>query len=278
MSYQIDQNYYDLVENLSSLDAEAISKKVKALSELLVSNPRETKRRDLISKIIDLTPDKNIKILDYGCGGGQTVIYLRLLGYDVTGICLTPKEKAQSISTAFNLGDDIFHVYDGKKLPFESGEFDLIFSEQVLEHVMDLEEYYSESARVLKSGGRSYFSFPQRFIPFDTHTNLWFVHYFPASLRDFLYKSLGKDVGYINKILNFKTTSEHRGLALSFYQKFENQTANRLIDSSKDSLEHYEGPRKIRAAVNFVLQVPYVGRLLANLLCHLSNADILLKK
>lgn len=47
--------------------------------------------------------------------------------------------------------------YDGKKFPFEDGEFDYVICSHVLEHVDDVDLFLSEIFRVAKQG---YFEFP----------------------------------------------------------------------------------------------------------------------
>ncbi len=60
------------------------------------------------------------------------------------------------------LGDikDGVRCEDITRLTFENNKFDLIISSDVLEHVCDLGKAFSESARVLKSGGIHIFTVP----------------------------------------------------------------------------------------------------------------------
>jgi SAM-dependent methyltransferase len=53
-----------------------------------------------------------------------------------------------------------------QELPFEAGEVDMIVSRSVLEHLVDLEAFVANSARVLKPGGYFIHLFPGRFAPF----------------------------------------------------------------------------------------------------------------
>jgi ubiquinone/menaquinone biosynthesis C-methylase UbiE len=47
-------------------------------------------------------------------------------------------------------------AYDGQKIPFEDKKFDVVLSNAVLEHVLDLEVFFRNLGRVTKNGGLSY--------------------------------------------------------------------------------------------------------------------------
>ena len=42
--------------------------------------------------------------------------------------------------------------YDGKQFPFDSSEFDWVFSSEVFEHMFNIDEQLEEINRVLKQG------------------------------------------------------------------------------------------------------------------------------
>ncbi len=82
----------------------------------------------------------------------------------------------------------------GEALPFPSNQFDLILSNEVLEHVVDDRQAAREIVRVLKPGGRLVLFCPNRGYPFETHGIYWrgkyhfgnipLVNYLPRSLRN----------------------------------------------------------------------------------------------
>jgi SAM-dependent methyltransferase len=74
-------------------------------------------------------------------------------------------------------------VADGRDLPFADGEFDVGFSNAVVEHVgarEDQERFVRELCRVAK---RVFVTTPNRVFPVDPHTLLPFVHWLPESSR-----------------------------------------------------------------------------------------------
>ena len=52
---------------------------------------------------------------------------------------------------------------------FKAGVFDLVLSNEVIEHVVDDRQALAESARVMRPGGRLALFCPNRGYPFETH-------------------------------------------------------------------------------------------------------------
>ena len=74
---------------------------------------------------------------------------------------------------------------DGRELPFADAEFDLAFSNAVVEHVgggrEGQREFVHELCRVAR---RVFVTTPNRRFPLEVHTLLPFVHWLPKGLRD----------------------------------------------------------------------------------------------
>ena len=74
-------------------------------------------------------------------------------------------------------------VADGRDLPFADGEFDVGFSNAVVEHVggrEDQERFVRELCRVAK---RVFVTTPNRVFPVDPHTLMPFIHWLPDGRR-----------------------------------------------------------------------------------------------
>jgi Methyltransferase domain len=73
---------------------------------------------------------------------------------------------------------------DGRELPFRDGEFDLGFSNAVVEHVAGgrdgQRQFVAELCRV---AARVFVTTPNRWFPVDPHTLLPFVHWLPGGPR-----------------------------------------------------------------------------------------------
>jgi hypothetical protein len=84
---------------------------------------------------------------------------------------------------------------DGRRLPFADGEFDLGFSNAVVEHVAGgrsgQRQFVGELCRVAR---RVFVTTPNRWFPLDPHTLLPFVHWLPPGpLRERLLRARGFD-------------------------------------------------------------------------------------
>jgi SAM-dependent methyltransferase len=83
---------------------------------------------------------------------------------------------------------------DGRELPFADREFDLGFSNAVVEHVAGGREgqrrFVHELCRV---AGRVFVTTPNRFFPLEVHTLLPFAHWLPAAARARVVRARGFD-------------------------------------------------------------------------------------
>jgi len=85
------------------------------------------------------------KLLDFGCGSKPYRSLMNVDQYVGLDIADNPGHSHD--------GEDIDVFYDGKKIPFDNGYFDSVFSTEVFEHVFNLEEMLVEINRVMKIGG-----------------------------------------------------------------------------------------------------------------------------
>lgn len=73
----------------------------------------------------EINRDKNLKIIDIGCGTGRHSIELAKRGYQITGIDLSESQLARAREKAKEAGVTIdFQKHDARAIPFD-GEFDL---------------------------------------------------------------------------------------------------------------------------------------------------------
>ena len=124
------------------------------------------------------------RILDLGCGTGELVVRMNLLGFRATGMDLHEKhlELAQILAEENGLSSTLFVFNKSDHLPFEEGSFDIVTMFSVLEHINDatLKWLLPELSRVCC--GVVYVLVPNKLKPRDDHTGLRFVSYLPRWL------------------------------------------------------------------------------------------------
>lgn len=122
------------------------------------------------------------RILDVGCGRGDTVAWLRARGWDAYGIDVESDFIDRGRTYLASVGDDPSHlqlVREDLSFPFEDGFFDIVLSDQVIEHVENLDALASEVARVSAPGSRGLHIYPARWYPVEPHLKTPLTHWLP---------------------------------------------------------------------------------------------------
>jgi 2-polyprenyl-3-methyl-5-hydroxy-6-metoxy-1,4-benzoquinol methylase len=95
---------------------------------------------------VDLTPGR---LLDIGCGAGDYLRDMQELGWEVTGIDVSPKAVAKACERGFNA-----HTGSISSLEADEGCFELVTKWHVLEHLYDPVDALRHARRLLAPGGR----------------------------------------------------------------------------------------------------------------------------
>jgi SAM-dependent methyltransferase len=117
------------------------------------------------------------QVLDYGCGAGQIVGLLRARGVKAFGCDVFYEGGDYSDDIPADLKPFIQRM--NPRIPFEDGQFNVVLSNFVFEHVPDIRFALSEIKRVLKPGGLALSVFPDRGVWREGHCGLPFLHWFP---------------------------------------------------------------------------------------------------
>ncbi len=122
-------------------------------------------RRYLIKQLLDGEDLK--KILDIGCGTGETLTFLKTLfpNAELYGV----DTSDDSVSYSQKRGHKNVVSADANKLPYKHGKFDVVHFLDVLEHIEDDAKALLEAKRVLSEGGKIIITSPA--MPF-----LWSDH------------------------------------------------------------------------------------------------------
>ncbi len=140
-----------------------------------------------------------INVLDYGCGKGTSVAWLREHGYNAFGVDVERRyiDNGRGLLRARGLeADSILSMLDEQgRASHDKGFFHFIFSEAVFEHVPDLQQVMRELGRLTASGGAGLHRFPAHLRPVEEHLFMPLVHYLPKTRARLLWIALNLAAG-----------------------------------------------------------------------------------
>ena len=258
--------------------------KIQKFDKLKKSIKLQTLHSRHISKILEiLNENKSFTILDHGCGSCSTILYLFCLGYeDIWGVDVSCDEKIINnflINICKIKSQRIFN-YDGDILPFTKNKFDLIVSQQVLEHISfeNKRKTINEISRVMKLNSYAYFQIPHSFVPYEAHTKIPFIHWLPRKISIFVYKIIKK---------NHKFYKDHLFLmSPKKYKKILSEQIGEIKDLSPDRISIFDNEFREFKGINFyirillskLVQIPIFGKIIVNYLSNFIMLELIVKK
>ena len=107
------------------------------------------------------------RVLEIGCGQGDSVLRLARQGAIVTGIDLSEVaiENARQNAARMGITDATFKEMDAEQLDFEAGSFDIVCGGAILHH-LNVDKAFAQIARLLAPGGYALFIEPLGYNPF----------------------------------------------------------------------------------------------------------------
>jgi SAM-dependent methyltransferase len=108
------------------------------------------------------------KVLDVGSGLGLYVQHFSALGAQAHGVDLDAERVAIARRT-----NPLIQQGSAESLPYPDGYFQVVFSNEVLEHVDNDAQAVREALRVLAPGGHLALYVPNRLYLFETHGFYW---------------------------------------------------------------------------------------------------------
>ena len=272
----LDPLVKDLILNTDDETIDWIKERRKL--EKMVSDGAPSNRELAINQIDShCDGNKDFMILDYGCGSGILNLLLLLKGYrNVHGVDIVEKFN-KKILKKLDYYDASFELVKGDdKLPYEDKSFDIITSSLVLEHVENIDHYYSEAARILKPGGVCFFHFPHRLKPYDSHSRCWFIHYFPSTIRRKLWDIFARQEGIVlDNYLYLRTVSSHKKYASKYFKVVQNRSSDRV---KRPPPIKYKGSIIIRDLVSRLANHKIAGNFFAKFFTLFISTDLYLKK
>jgi SAM-dependent methyltransferase len=118
--------------------------------------PTAVENRAILALMGDL---RGKRLLDVGCGLGESSVYFALLGAKVTALDLSPGMVERAVALGSVHGVVIQGVVQsGERLDVPEGHFDLVYIANTIHHVTDKDALFRQIHRALRPGGR-FFSY-----------------------------------------------------------------------------------------------------------------------
>lgn len=131
-----------------------------------------------------LKPAANTTILDVGVTSdsshAESNYFEKLYPYPNQITCVGTEDGSHLMKEYPGLC--YLQVVPGQRLPFNDREFDIVFSNAVLEHVGSRGEQARFVAELRRVSKAFFITTPNRWFPFEHHTGLPFLHYLPPAL------------------------------------------------------------------------------------------------
>ena len=138
----------------------------------------------LIGRVSQAGTRQGLRVLDYGCGKGASVAALRALGVDAYGLDIVPLyiENGRRFFRERGQDPDVLALLDSRsRSDLPEASFDVVLSNQVLEHVANLDDVVAELARLCRPGAEMLHVFPARWRPVEVHLKMPFVQWLPKN-------------------------------------------------------------------------------------------------
>ena len=190
----------------------------------LWTNPFYFMRKNLYFNIKELAPKLSGMILDFGCGAKPyRDLFIncdKYIGLDIETSGHDHKEEFIDV------------YYDGNTIPFKDEHFDNIFSSEVYEHVVNIDDILQELYRVLKKDGLMLVTVP--FVWNEHETPYDFHRYTGYGIKELLEKhgfeviESRKSTSYIEMIYQMRA-EYYRDLCQNINSKIRRKLINKIV-------------------------------------------------
>ena len=184
-------------------------------------------------------PRDHLRVLDWGCGRGKTVSKLLKMGFDAYGVDIDPGPIRNGALVMQSLGEDpqkrLICINSDCRTPFADNYFHIVLSNQVFEHVSDIDALASELNRITIPEGKSLHFFPAKWRVIEPHLFVPFVHWLPKNPLRRWYLRLMLNRIPVWKELEDKSIPER---VQTYYNYSLQKTYYRRLNSIKTKLQN----------------------------------------
>jgi SAM-dependent methyltransferase len=192
----------------------------------------------LARKLEELAAGRRLAVLDVGCGDGLVMEQLLEYGHDYSGYDLVRYVDEDEAGRRARLGPHFGASYDEhikvirseRDIPFPDASFDVVYANQVFEHVKFLDRMFAECARVLRPGGTLLTNFPLATYLMEGHLPAPIAHWFPPGPLRVRYLHLLSALGVMPRLpgrtARQTAVSQDRYLRDETYYRFLNEVTN----------------------------------------------------
>jgi 2-polyprenyl-6-hydroxyphenyl methylase/3-demethylubiquinone-9 3-methyltransferase len=128
--------------------------------------------------------DRQLSVLDVGCGAGTQCFVYAELGHRVFGVDINePLIEIARKRAAATESAEAFRLGSATDLPFEDASFDVCLHNELLEHVPQWQRCLDEAVRVLRPGGILYVSTTNVMCPVQQEFELPLYSWYPGFVK-----------------------------------------------------------------------------------------------
>lgn len=223
---------------LDDLGLKDYKKRVQArLNENKTGGRYDASREIKLIKSLLNNSFKDKKVLVVGAGTGLAMF--KLIDQEAKVTVIEPDEKAVEIlhlkAKLNKYPEKMIKKAVAENLPFKTGEFDLVYCWQVIEHVQDVEQSIKEMARVVKKNGFIFLGCPDYRQIIEPHYKLFLPMFLPKIIIKLVLKIIGRKTDYFDS-LQFVNAKQLKKL----FRK-NGLTAMQIIKPMSDKLKSAKG-------------------------------------
>ncbi len=164
----------------------------------------------LVAQAYGIVPH-DLRILEFGCNVGGSLITMAALGAEVVGVDIDPTlveiANANVARYGYRRSARAVPMRSSRRIPAAAGAFDLVLAASVLEYVdpEDLDAIIGEFRRVLRPGGLLLIcGTASRLAPRETHSGQWLVNYLPRRLDAVLGRDLQRGLSPVRLLRSLR--------------------------------------------------------------------------